>query len=532
MRAGTHISFSQFLYLLLVSSAGLTFSPLAAAGAALASVAPDIDSGGTLAGRVSPRLTRWLETRFGHRTITHSALAVATVIVVLLPVALLDATLYLCLILGYASHPVLDTMTVTGVQLFYPFSTVRCVFPMDTKHPHRYRVRTGGSTDTTLGIAFLLLCVPAYLIARAGHEHLIRSVQKDIESAVREYRELEHEYRVYATLEARHTLSGNILSGTFEIVGAPDARTMLLLDSAGMMRSVGVRARAEFLSQKILCQRGERIQTTSREYDLSGRLLGEPLAGSAADRLFLFGELELEVTSAGVAEPPWFSPVRLKGNRLTLEYARATDLVRLGLAGAPVKDGTIRTRSRGAANAAEAPRTATSMTRYELKGSSFGLRCREGDFIMRDSVLAVSDNYEELVGQASTLSLKQALLEGERLRDLEDISRRLASARGELNRDSAALQNLTALLREGFALESHREEAQGKTARARALQQDLLGRLEEQRARHALQTAELREQLLENQRRQDRATLRARTAGHVRSIRITEGHLLILLDEQ
>jgi hypothetical protein len=43
--------------------------------------------------------------------------------------------------IGYASHPLLDTATVNGVKLFYPFSKVKCVFPMEMNHPHSYRLQ-------------------------------------------------------------------------------------------------------------------------------------------------------------------------------------------------------------------------------------------------------------------------------------------------------------------------------------------------------------------------------------------------------
>jgi len=528
MRAATHLSFSQLCYLLLVSSAGLTLSPLAAAGAAVASVLPDIDSGSTLVGRLCPPLTRHLETRFGHRTLTHSALAVGATVVLLLPLAFLERDLYLCLILGYASHPVLDSMTVTGVQLFYPFSQLRCVFPMDVKHPQRYRVRSGGSTDTALAVSFAALCLPAYLVARTGHEHLIRTVQKDVASAVREYRGFEHDRTGYARLEARHRFSGAWLSGTFEILGAPDAHTLLVLDSTGRMVSVGVRERAEFVAQMIICQRGEPVSTWSREHDLTGRVLGDLLVGALPDRQLFFGKLELDEAPAAGAEPPWFSPLRRSGRTLTLDHARAVDLA--GYAGAIVRRGTLRSILRGDSAHKTEGSPPSLITRLELTGSSFRLLCSEEDLVGGDSLLAVSELYDELGREAAALTDRQSLLELDHAAGLAELTRRLSSAHAAEREDSLELLSLSALARAGFAGDAALEEARSRAAQSHALVEQLHSGLAARRARYSVQLGELEQKLSDIGRRQDRAALRAGAPARVRSIRKEEGRLIILLE--
>ena len=528
MRAATHLSFSQLCYLLLVSSAGLTLSPLAAAGAAVASVLPDIDSGSTLVGRLCPPLTRHLETRFGHRTLTHSALAVGAVVVLLLPLAFLERDLYLCLILGYVSHPVLDSMTVTGVQLFYPFSRLRCVFPMDVKHPYRYRVRSGGSTDTALAVSFAALCLPAYLVARTGHEHLIRAVQKDIESAVRDYRGFEHDRTGYARLEARHRFSGVRLSGTYEILGAPDAHTLLVLDSTGRMISVGLRQRAEFIAQTIICQRGEPVSSWISEHDLTGRVLGDLLSGALPDRQLFFGELELDEAPAGGAEPPWFAPVRRSGRRLTLDHARAVDLT--PYAAAIVRGGTLRSIVRGHGAHKTEGSSPSLITRLEITGSSFRLLCSEGDLVGGDSLLAVSELYDELESAAAALRDRQSLLELDHAAGLAELARRLSSAHAAVREDSLELLSLFALARAGFTGDGALEEARNRAAQSDALLRQLRSELAARRARHSLQLAEHNRKLSAIGRRRDRAGLRAGSPARVRSIRKEEGRLIILLE--
>jgi membrane-bound metal-dependent hydrolase YbcI (DUF457 family) len=532
MRAATHVAFSQFLYLLLVSSAGLALSPLAALLAAFGSLAPDVDSGGTVAGRALPRLTRWLETRFGHRTLTHSACAVAGLALLLLPLAFFEGDLYLCLLLGYASHPVLDSMTVTGVQFFYPFSSLRCVFPMEVKHPHRYRVRTGGRTDTALAAAFLVLSVPAFLVARTGHEHAIRAVQRDIESAVREYRELEHTCTVYAQLEAKHTLSGEMFSGTLEILGAADTHTLFVLDSSGRTRSVGTRERAEFIAEQILCQKGLPISILTREVDMAGRVLGDLIAREGPHRELLFGELELEESVAGGIDPPWSIPVRRRGTGLTLTCARASDLAALGLARVIVRNGTVRILIRGHDLQHKVETPAPRSLRYELKGTSFRLLCREGDILPGDSILAVSDLHQRLLGEVAALRGRRAVLEAEHEAALAEFCRRISAGCTALKEDSAELAHLSALVDEGFASPKLLEESRRNFEAARAALRRIEAQADGQTARYRVQSKEHQAKLTETEHQATRAMLRSPGPVAVRSIRVREGRLVILLERR
>ena len=111
MKATTHAGFAALVYLLFLTTAGIALSPLNAAIVACAAVLPDVDTGGSRAGRVCPPLTRFLERRFGHRTLTHSLLMMGILGLILLVPVLLGSDAAACFLLGYASHPFLDTCT-------------------------------------------------------------------------------------------------------------------------------------------------------------------------------------------------------------------------------------------------------------------------------------------------------------------------------------------------------------------------------------------------------------------------------------
>ena len=80
--------------------------------------------------------------------------------------------------MAYFYHIILDSCTVQGVQMFYPISTLDCVFPYDPRSPYSYRMKSGSKADTILFFFFAALLIPLYIFASSGFERLIRVTQK------------------------------------------------------------------------------------------------------------------------------------------------------------------------------------------------------------------------------------------------------------------------------------------------------------------------------------------------------------------
>ena len=100
-------------------------SPYAIAVCVVSSLAPDIDNPRAPIGFILLPLSKWLNRKYGHRTITHTALALF----------LSTFVCYVCnfytliWFLGYLIHLVLDMVTLQGVPLFYPFyKNARSIF--------------------------------------------------------------------------------------------------------------------------------------------------------------------------------------------------------------------------------------------------------------------------------------------------------------------------------------------------------------------------------------------------------------------
>ncbi|MGB6647108.1 MAG: metal-dependent hydrolase [Bacteroidota bacterium] len=484
MTAPTHVTFAQLVYLLVLTMMGVGLSGMNALLVALGSLLPDMDTEASVVGSTMPPLSRWIERRFGHRTLSHSWLFIVALALVLLPVIWFDGELYVSFLAGYASHPLLDSMTVTGVQIFYPLSTVRCVFPLDVKHPHRYRVQTGSRADYMFGVGCLLACVPSFFVAQQGHEHLIRSAQKNITSAVREYNELSRSSQVAAEVKAYNMTSGEELSGTFPVVGSLDERTLLIEDSTGNLVTVGVEHSAEYVTREILCRRGLTVRTTSTQIDMTNRPLGELgryLHPGTDHRLF--GDLSTDERPFVPGKSKWFSPLTVSSGKISLKFATMEDIRRAGLEDLFVSSGPLTVRMRAPVDggqlevgALSAVEDGGSFFRLTFHGKRVELLCAEGDTVRRGETLAREVPPESQAEKIFLIQQQVALLEEERERKMADLDARLHKASIQHEQDSLEAVDARRLVREGYLTEAALGSAEATVAQAglecrRALQE-------------------------------------------------------------
>lgn len=118
--------FASFWNINIFSDAGLAGLTI------LGSVLPDIDHTKSPIGKLFWPISRYLDTRYGHRTITHSLLFLICVTLFSYAVQRLLCPLYpIAIILFFSalSHLILDMVTIAGIPLFYPFVKNPCVIP-------------------------------------------------------------------------------------------------------------------------------------------------------------------------------------------------------------------------------------------------------------------------------------------------------------------------------------------------------------------------------------------------------------------
>ncbi|MBY6035760.1 metal-dependent hydrolase [Fictibacillus nanhaiensis] len=129
--------------------------------AVIGSLLPDLCHPGSYIGKKTSILSKTLSKTFGHRTITHSWIMIALVLMV--PQWLdwaYEHSFSKGLLIGVVSHIFLDAATSRGVQLFYPLP-FRFRFPLYTI--------TGSKTEnhisTSISLVAAGLMVHLYIVA-------------------------------------------------------------------------------------------------------------------------------------------------------------------------------------------------------------------------------------------------------------------------------------------------------------------------------------------------------------------------------
>jgi membrane-bound metal-dependent hydrolase YbcI (DUF457 family) len=487
MTAPTHITFAEFVYLLLLTTTGVALSGLNAAIVALAALLPDIDTGSSYVGKSLPFLSSWLERRFGHRTLTHSALFLAILSLVALPLNLLSGDTYFCLVAGYATHPFLDTMNVNGVRLFYPFSSVKCVFPLEVNNPSRYRTHTGSPLDRALGLLFLAACLPVFLIAHQGYERFIRFTQKNIESAVRDYNAFSPQYLVYGQLKAHNLLTRESISGRFEIVGALNDHTLLFKGAEGKLHSLGREYQAEFAAEAVVCYRGLPARTIVRTIDMAN----QPLASLQAylDPRWenqLFGALSTRDQFSLPQNARPFESITSFAGALNLHYATPEEITLYHLESIFVEKGMLTVRT-VIPVAAESLSLSTPSVDSAMQGyAACSLPFRTGEWIRQ--AVKVGDTVQPgqflaCIDDGGIGRLKDELshdrrgfVTQEQAMQLEALDRQIASTLVKVERDSLAYLQSSRLHREGFASSSVPQAGEQDLLISRRRYRALLGR--------------------------------------------------------
>jgi len=462
MTAPTHIAFAELLYLLILTTTGVALNIPNALLIAISSTLPDIDTGASRIGKFFPFLSLKLERRFGHRTLTHSLSCVLMLSLLLIPLCLIGTDIYTCFVIGYLSHPLLDTGTVNGTKLFYPFSNLRCVFPLDVNNPHRYRVQTGSPIEKVLGVVFFVGCIPTFYVASQGYERFIRVTQQSIEAAVRDYEQFSRDHFVLASIDSYDMLTKQPFKSTCEIVGALNPHTLVFKSPDGRLHTVGKSFEADYVAESIICQKDRPSCATVRIVDMSNQLLAQlgALVDTSVENYF-FGDV---ATLDRVSLPEnirLFSPITGSGGEIKLNFATLGDIREYNLEFVYVTKGMLTIKSitsftpdrESASPALTLPRLDNFAQLSYIIDPKDSVRIvgQKGDTIRHGDLLAVKlapDFFEEqLVLSDEKLSALTSQAAGVR----EDFGRRKVAAGLELARDSAGYQHMLTLVKSGFA---------------------------------------------------------------------------------
>ena len=171
MKAITHVVFAECCMTATSAVFDVQYEVPEAFAAAAASLLPDADHPKSLLGRRLGGVSRHLNRRFGHRGFLHS-LAALVLVAVLLGASLSSISgnpaIGVAVFVGFGSHLFADTMTLGGVQLFWPHRGI-AVFPGRDE----YRVVTGSGSETAFFVVVFVLALLFFFVSRTGFDGLL-----------------------------------------------------------------------------------------------------------------------------------------------------------------------------------------------------------------------------------------------------------------------------------------------------------------------------------------------------------------------
>jgi inner membrane protein len=335
MTSPTHISFSLFTLAFASIGQGMEFNYENAIICALGSLSPDLDNSKSWLGRLFPFISKPIENKFSHRTLTHSLLA----IVFIWSIAVLYKILFftgnfnpIAFAIGYTSHILIDCASVQGVKILYPFSMRNAVFPFDTQQPEAYRIVVGSKADVALGFVFVFLTIPFAYISFKTHTKIVREFQRDINSAVRSYNELSKNFICWARLEGINTTTGDKLKGDYLIISA-EKQNMLLIKEGSLTLSVGKdNFKNDIFTANILTIPKQKAQVEVKNLSIQNQTLANSIDLNDS-LLFISGEIEFYEPLEPIQPPPtkfeFFKQTtehKIKLNMTTTEFIRSLNL--------------------------------------------------------------------------------------------------------------------------------------------------------------------------------------------------------------
>lgn len=245
-----------------------TADPLTLGLAILGSQLPDLDTSTSLIGQICFPVSSWIESRYPHRSMTHSFLATGAIALVSLSLAYglgNQSWLYLkpaiALPLAHFLSCLSDCFTKQGVQLFWP-EPVWCV---SVSNPRR-RLQTGGPGEyfVLLG-AIALLSLGIVLAQEGGITQQLGQTLGLREQALATFNTHAATAQVWAQVEGTWESDRTTAAGRYLVIDASGSE-FILSNGSGVYRTG-----ANLITTKLVTSAGQpaqrRVQTAQLQDD-------------------------------------------------------------------------------------------------------------------------------------------------------------------------------------------------------------------------------------------------------------------------
>jgi inner membrane protein len=216
----THLAISGLMTSLILGTA----EPTIVSVGAIAGLLPDVDISKSPAGRVLFPIASFLEKRFPHRSCTHSIVASLVVGVVVYGLAyssVISWQLAHAIEIGYTFGYLVDAITKSGIQLFFP-ANLRCVVPGNRK----LRLSTGSNWEYAV---LVLVVAMLLLVLSVNTQGGIAFTFNEILATPRGVQDLMnqkgHNHQIIVRIDGVRTFDRSRVQDDFVVVEQKDAHT-------------------------------------------------------------------------------------------------------------------------------------------------------------------------------------------------------------------------------------------------------------------------------------------------------------------
>ena len=412
MQAGTHIA-GAALTAAVLRGFGVEVGPPEVLALVVGSLLPDIDTTTSGTGRFVKPVSRLIETKFGHRTLTHSLLFTVLFSVIWWPLSPSLATAFFW---GILSHLLLDTLNVNGVPLLWPGRLMFWFWPRRSM-----RIKYGSSGETSVALVCAVVALVLWPIGTDGFNSAFRRLVASPETAVADYIDMRQDRDVWASLEGFNSETQEPMKGNYRIIEAIGRNGVLVEDQQG--NAYQVSKFGQVVAYRIRAYGGAPIVWRDYRLDVGSRLLGDVLTAlpAGATNVYLTGVLEI---SGEVNPPPaevgTFARVSLRqgtDNILELHAARPVDVQ--ALRNAYIRTGSVVVRAEFAPGkevdtlpltAQDGPTPTVQAIKIDGLPSMAGLLVQNGDRVLEGEPLARFVRPHETAALDASMKEKQTAL--------------------------------------------------------------------------------------------------------------------------
>jgi len=272
MMALTHLAISTCTAAIVLGTAdGYTLGI-----AALASQLPDIDTTRSFTGRALYPIAAWIETKYAHRSVTHSFIASLFLAIATFPLVIVSWQYWGALSIGFFMGWFTDCFTKSGVAALYP-SNKRLVIPGNPNN----RMKTGGSGEYwLLSISIILLIISINLITNGGVvENFSRQLLKDPATASDLYRRYGGEAQVFVQVKGVHGITNESIDEEYKVIASTGQTSVIAKNKNGILYQIGNDPASQIKPSSIDTRIGDPVSVTSKELILEDILAVDWLNG-------------------------------------------------------------------------------------------------------------------------------------------------------------------------------------------------------------------------------------------------------------